>query len=102
MNLKITQEMLDDWSSPEGYSDFRFDTHYKNEFYNYQDGIAIVRGDQYAIEAREGDRGKLKLIPIWVHGREDGIINMLEGVQIMPEPEFSLDEMEVAEELLRG
>lgn len=95
--------MIDDWSSPDGYSDFRFGAQHKNEFYAYQGGIGVVRGDQYAIAARSGGyRGKLKLIPIWVYGREDGIIDMLECITIMTEPEFSLDEISLGEELIRG
>lgn len=91
--MQITQEMIDDWSGPYGYRDFTKDaTLYK--FKPYKGGFAITGKGQYAIEARIGGHiGKTNTIPVWVRGK-------LPPPFYLVDPEFSLDEITQAQELI--
>lgn len=91
--MKITQELLDDWSSPVGYSDFQ-DDRYKiistgdGYFRVYSPGNKTV-----ATEANnEGWCGQTKTLPVWVKWEP--------SLDLMTEPEFTLEEMAIAEEII--
>lgn len=87
--MKITQELLDDWSGPGGYSDLqKFATLYK--FVPYDGGYAIVGKYQHAIEARTG--GHMKTIPVWETGKWSPFV--------MTEPDFSLDEITLGQDII--
>lgn len=98
--MKITQQMIDEWSEPEGYSDFNGSSNCRRDFYSYDDGIVIVSDNEMAREASPyGWRGKSKYIPNWVP-LDKKFINMLKAVMVLPEPDMSLDEIEKAEKLM--
>lgn len=114
--MKITQAIIDDWSGPDGYSDlkkasFQEGNEYGviNKLYLYEDGLALVQYDdtgealQYAIEAKKGWCGKLKLVPIWI-ADPNFIKDVIEAKAAaslpMLDPEFSLEEISTAQELM--
>lgn len=92
--MKITQALLDDWASPEGYSDFQ-DDRYKilpaggGYFRVYNPDSKTV-----AIEANnDGWRGQTKTLPVWIKWEGPSL-------DLMAEPEFTLEEMAIAEEII--
>lgn len=115
--MKITQAIIDDWSGPDGYCDLAKETFQErnndhnllNKLYLYEGGLALVQYNglgeplQYAIEATKGWRGKLKLVPRWMPD-PNFIIDVIEAQAAaklpMPDPEFSLEEISAAQELM--
>jgi len=119
--VKITQGMISDWQ--EGWVDFsEEDPIYagRNLYYPYQDGIAIVRVTErssreveaIAISARfHSDIQKYKkFIAEWIYlagENVDEVIPLLIEIgHIKPEPmlspEFSLDEISQAQDIIHG
>ena len=110
--MKITQEIWDDWSGPMGYNDLNGATTYcRNEIIPCNGGLAIVHYKHdtiygYSVEAENGGwKGSLSLVPKWIKTKDDdiGFIACLleKNNNKMPDPEFSLDEISLAQELIQ-
>lgn len=112
--MQITKEMFDDWCSPDGYSDFREGTKNTNQLLPYRGAFAVYRPkrhedreDVIAIEAHSGGwRGqpKKQVCPQWLSQGTPEFDNAY--CELFPprmaEPDFSLDEIFEAQEMIHG
>ena len=94
--IKITQKMIDEWSAPDGYSDF-MDKNNGHSYYKYNGGVVVVSPTKMAICARTGGfLSANRSLPQW-EPIDDIFVDILKGKQILPDPEFDLGDMELAE-----
>jgi len=116
--VSITLNMLCDWQSPDGWCDFNgISPEDENVFIKLKDGsFAVVRitDGEPAFVAVMAERGAIPLpnsmkeySPAWVGAQEECFNELLEVIgfrpepQIMPTPEFSLEEIELADEIIK-
>ena len=117
--VSITLNMICDWQSADGWSDFNgICPEEENTFIKLRDGnYAVVRitDGAPAYVAVMAECGELapkhnpmkKYSPAWVGAQEECFNEILEVIgfkpegPIMPTPEFSLEEIELADELIK-
>lgn len=100
--MKITQEMIDDWRHKDGFIDFNPASDiYDMRAYPYRDNLAILRYEMgVTISARNWRSGKREFGPIWLNPNHLAVGEILR--EDFLQPEFSLDEISLGEELIRG
>ena len=116
--VSITLNMLCDWQSPDGWCDFNgISPEDENVFIKLRDGsLAVVRitdgePSHVAVMAECSEfapkNPMKKYSPAWVGAQEECFNELLEVIgfrpepQIMPTPEFSLEEIELADEIIK-
>lgn len=107
--MRITAEILADWTSSEGYSDFNGENKdYRLEVWFYDGALVVANyyndtAPRVAMSAKfGGHRGKLRLTPEFLSLEEGYALLKKCSNPPMPDPEFSLDEIALGEEMIRG
>lgn len=99
--VKITQEMIDDWTGPDGFIDLNggyadYSTHSIWKDGNLVFVVCAPDGtQQYAVEASGQEGRGRSWCPHWLPNN-----GFVEIPSPMADPEFSLDEMSMAEEIM--